>query len=53
MGTRCGFKTLMVLTGVNSEDDIKKWQASDSQDDKDLIANLYAPSIHDLLPYMD
>ncbi|KAF7998031.1 hypothetical protein HCN44_009429 [Aphidius gifuensis] len=52
LGKRCGFKTLMVLTGVNSIDDINTWKKSSSNDDKELIPDYYTSTIGDLLPHI-
>lgn len=52
LGKRCGFKTLMVLTGVNNVDDINTWKKSSSIDDKELIPEYYTSTIGDLLPHI-
>lgn len=52
LGKRCGFKTLMVLTGVNSFDDINTWKKSSSNDHKELIPEYYTSTIGDILPHI-
>lgn len=53
LGKRCGFKTLMVLTGVNSVDDINTWKKSSSIEEKEFIPDYYTKTISDLLPHID
>lgn len=48
LGKRCGFKTLLVLTGVNSLDDLEEWSKSDDPKLLELIPDYYAQSIDSL-----
>lgn len=52
LGTRCGFKTLLVLSGVTSLSDINAWSQSNSQEEKDLVPDYYIDEIGNLLPYL-
>ncbi|KZC11360.1 PREDICTED: phosphoglycolate phosphatase-like [Dufourea novaeangliae] len=52
LGTRCGFKTLLVLTGINTSADISKWKQSECAEEKDFIPDYYIDGIGDLLPYL-
>ncbi|XP_015124693.1 glycerol-3-phosphate phosphatase isoform X2 [Diachasma alloeum] len=51
-GKRCGFKTLLVLTGVSTTSDIDNWKKSNDLNDKELIPDYYTQTIGDLLPYI-
>lgn len=51
-GTRYGFTTLLVLTGVNSLSDIEKWKQSERQEERDFVPNYYIDALGDLLPYL-
>ncbi|XP_046429548.1 glycerol-3-phosphate phosphatase isoform X1 [Neodiprion virginianus] len=53
LGTRCGFKTLLVLSGVTSLADVNTWKQSNSQDKLDLLPHYYVDKLGDLLPYLE
>lgn len=48
LGKRCGFKTLLVLTGVNSLKDVQEWSKSDDPKLQELVPDYYAQSIDSL-----
>jgi len=48
LGKRCGFKTLLVLTGVNSLKDVEEWSKSDDPKLLELVPDYYAQSIDSL-----
>lgn len=53
MGKRCGFKTLLVLTGLSKEEDIENWKKSIQDSDvKELIPDFYTDSLADLRSYL-
>ena len=49
MGNKCSFKTLLVLSGVHSMDDVRKYQLSNQNDDQLSVPHYYTDSIADLL----
>ncbi|XP_076249469.1 glycerol-3-phosphate phosphatase-like [Calliopsis andreniformis] len=53
LGTRCGFKTLLVLTGVTTLKDVNRWKESECPEEKDFIPDYYINALGDLLPYLE
>ncbi|CAK9805449.1 Glycerol-3-phosphate phosphatase [Anthophora plagiata] len=53
LGTRCGFKTLLVLTGITSLEDVNRWKQSGSAQEKEYIPDYYIESLGDLLSYLE
>lgn len=51
-GKRCGFSTLLVLTGVTTTKDIENWKKSSDPNDKELIPDYYTQTIGDILPHI-
>lgn len=52
-GTRAGFWSMLVLTGVHNLDHVKKFEASDKEDDKMSVPNYYTDSVKDLIPALE
>ena len=47
-GSNCGLKTLLVLTGISSLAEARRYQASNSVHDQKLVPDFYLPSIKEL-----
>lgn len=52
LGTLCGFKTLMVLTGVSSFMDIEQWEKSNDKDILGCVPNYYINTLADIVPLL-
>lgn len=52
-GKNCGFKTLLVETGIHNEADVRQWQNSDDEDLKRQVPDFILSSLTDLLKYME
>ncbi|XP_012265108.2 glycerol-3-phosphate phosphatase-like [Athalia rosae] len=52
LGKRCGFKTLLVLSGVTTLKDVERWKNSDSSEERDLVPDYYINQLSDLLPML-
>lgn len=48
LAKRCGFKSLMVLTGVNSLKEVEEWSKSSNPKLQELVPEFYAQSIDSL-----
>ncbi|XP_016907209.1 glycerol-3-phosphate phosphatase [Apis cerana] len=49
LGKRCGFKTLVVLTGITTQNDIENMNASDTDTKNLIIPDYYANELGDIL----
>uniref|UniRef100_A0A1Q3FI07 Putative phosphoglycolate/pyridoxal phosphate phosphatase family n=1 Tax=Culex tarsalis TaxID=7177 RepID=A0A1Q3FI07_CULTA len=52
LGKNCGFKTLLVETGIHKAEDIEKFARSEDEETRRLVPDVYAGKLGDLLPYL-
>ncbi|XP_072337199.1 glycerol-3-phosphate phosphatase [Scyliorhinus torazame] len=53
MGSNCGLRTILTLTGVSTLEEVRAHQESDAPDRHKLVPNYYVDSVADLLPALD
>ena len=52
LGTRCGFQTLLVLSGVTSLEEVEHWKQSAARRYKDFLPSYYTEQLGDLLSHL-
>lgn len=52
LGKNCGFKTLLVETGIHKAADIESFAKSDDPETRQLVPDVYTSKLGDLLPYL-
>ncbi|XP_054267944.1 glycerol-3-phosphate phosphatase-like isoform X2 [Macrosteles quadrilineatus] len=50
LGKRCGFRTLMVLTGSTTLQQVQRWKETSDPNTQHMIPDFYIPSLGELLP---
>ncbi|XP_032896654.1 glycerol-3-phosphate phosphatase [Amblyraja radiata] len=53
MGSNCGLRTILTLTGVSTLEEVKAHQESDSPERHKLVPTYYVNSVADLLPGLE
>lgn len=51
-GKRCGFKTLLVLSGANSLEEVNEWNKSSDPEINELVPDYYAKGINSLKTFL-
>ncbi|MCL4134857.1 UNVERIFIED_CONTAM: hypothetical protein GTU68_015389 [Idotea baltica] len=52
LGKNCGLQTLVVLSGINTWEDMEAWAKGSDPEEKRMLADFYLPSLGDLAPLL-
>lgn len=53
MGTRCGFQTLLVFSGVTTMKEAVVLKSSHKKEDKEMVADFYLEKLGDIASHLD
>uniref|UniRef100_A0A6M2DLX8 Putative phosphoglycolate/pyridoxal phosphate phosphatase family n=1 Tax=Xenopsylla cheopis TaxID=163159 RepID=A0A6M2DLX8_XENCH len=53
LGTRNGFQTLLVLSGITKLNEVEAWKVSNKPEELELVPDLYVDKLGDLIEYFD
>lgn len=51
-GHRCGFKTMLVMSGVTSRAELRQWQESENEQDWEQLPHYYVPKLGSIYPFL-
>lgn len=53
LGTRNGFQTLLVLSGITKLEEVEAWKISNKPEEQELVPDFYVEKLGDLMEYFD
>merc|ERR1712111_118101 len=53
LGKNCGLQTLLVGSGVHSLEETRRWEASEKEETRRMVADFYLDKLGDLLDRVD